>query len=89
MFNNSRNHKPRRQDVHSAWVSNWINEVDCAYRAKLSKWNRNSLKTEQVRFGLPFGSDSGGSLALGGAAVTRIGAACGADNPRSSDVDAD
>ena len=32
--------------------------------AKLSKWNRNSLKTEQVRFGLPFGSDLGGSLAF-------------------------
>lgn len=53
---------------------------------------RQTFKMEQVRFGLPFGSDLGGSLAfllLGGVAVTRIGAACGADNPRSSDVDAD
>ena len=32
--------------------------------AKLSKWNGNSLKTEQVRFGLPFGSDLGESLAF-------------------------
>ena len=50
---------------------------------------RQTFKMEQIHFSLPFGSDSGGSLALGGAAVTRIGAACGADNPRSSDVDAD
>ncbi len=61
-------------------------------RPQRLRFLRQTLKMEQVHFGLPFGSDLGGSLAFRlpeGAAVTRIGAACGADNPRSSDVDAD
>lgn len=46
------------------WLKKHANVKLSADCAKLSKWNGNSLKTEQVRFGLPFGSDLGESLAF-------------------------